>query len=210
MKRERQNQREARANSFRIALLMNPYFYKWQRVEQDSKSFVLRSSRPGWRWLGYWFNLVFEAFWICIVTFCLGMLIALPFLKAYGEFPTLTIVIGASILVFPISFVLNARSDPYTTLELRFFCSQQEIELLGRSAFGFLVVRPFQLNESVKITRECYDIDNGSYLIEQISITLDTSTRIVMEHLSPKELEYHMDFFLKVLPQYTTKEIQTT
>jgi hypothetical protein len=91
---------------------MNPYFYKWQRIEQDSQTFVLRSSRPVWRWLNYWFDLVFESLWTCSWIFCLGMLIALPFLKAFGEFPTLTMVIGTSFLAFVISFFLRAKVIP--------------------------------------------------------------------------------------------------
>jgi hypothetical protein len=182
---------------------MNPYFYKWQRVEQDSETFVLRSSRPVLRWLSYWFYLASEAF-------CLGLLVSLPFLRIFGDIPTLIAVFGSSVLAFLISFFLNAKSDPYVTLELRFFCDQHKIELLGRSAFGFLVIHQFQFNESTRISDHSYEIDGVSSLFEDISIAFDANMGVVMENLSPQEMEFHMSFFLKVLPFLTTKEIRTT
>jgi hypothetical protein len=189
---------------------MNSNFYKWQRIEQDSDTFVLRSSRPVWRWFNYWIDLVFESLWTCVWTFLLALLISMPFLRPFGEIPTLTVVFATSFLAFPISFFLRAKSNPDVTLELRFFCDQQKIELLGRSAFGFLVVHRFQLNESVKITRHCYEIDGGPMFFEEICIAFDANMDVVMEGLSPSEMEYHMAFFLQVLPLQTTKEILTT
>jgi hypothetical protein len=190
---------------------MNPYFYKWQRVEHDSGNFVLRSSRPIGRWLGYWFNLTSEVLWIGFLGFFFGMLVFIPFSKMLGETSGLLAVFGISFLALLTGSFLNARSDPYVTLELRFFCDQQKIELLGRSALGFLVVRQFELNKSVQITGHCSKLDDGSVSLVEIHIAFDPNTDVVLGGLlSLTELEYHMDFFLKVLPQHITKEIQQT
>jgi hypothetical protein len=81
---------------------------------------------------------------------------------------------------------------------------------LGRSAFGFLVVHPFQLEQSLQITRQRYEIDDEPYFVEEVEITLDTDTSVTMEGLSPKEMDDHMAFFLKVLPHHTTNAILTT
>ena len=191
---------------------MNQKNFQWTHLEPDGNTFILRSSRPFWRWLSYWFNLVSEAFWICILTWCAGLFISLLFIRIVGDLASIAAVTGAGFLALCISFALNVKSDPFVPLELRFFLNQHNVELRGRSGFGFLVVRRFRLDDSVRINQFLYEyeVDGNLGVRRGIDVVLDQKTNFVADFWNLKELEDHMTFFLNVLPLQTSKEILIT